>query len=158
MSPRRGPASERQVKQVWWSSIGGQPPWQATSKVESSPANIGAFANVEFQEETPTLAFYQRHSTAFNRWTSVRSPPRPTSSPPPFNPSLAVITTALRGTIAHGAVARTKKWIGQTERAIMHLLTDPMFYICMFTNFTVIYLTALAGSGRDDGSVDDFVD
>ena len=40
----------------------------------------------------------------------------------------------------------------------MHLLTDPMFYICMFTNFTVIYLTALAGSGRDHGSVDDFVD
>jgi len=28
----------------------------------------------------------------------------------------------------------------------------------MFTNFTVIYLTALAGSGRDNGSIDDFVD
>jgi len=40
----------------------------------------------------------------------------------------------------------------------MHLLTDPMFYICMFTNFTVIYLTALAGSGRDNGSIDDFAD
>jgi len=41
---------------------------------------------------------------------------------------------------------------------IMHLLTDPMFYVCMLTNFTVIYLTALAGSGRDTGSVDECVD
>ena len=40
----------------------------------------------------------------------------------------------------------------------MHLLTDPMFYVCMFTNLTVIYLTALAGSGRDHRSVDDYVD
>jgi hypothetical protein len=43
-------------------------------------------------------------------------------------------------------------------RTIMHLLTDPMFYVCMLTNFTVIYLTALAGSGRDTGSVDECVD
>ena len=26
-----------------------------------------------------------------------------------------------------------------------------MFYICMLTSITVIYLTALAGSGRDGG-------
>lgn len=43
-------------------------------------------------------------------------------------------------------------------RTIMHLLTDPMFYVCMLTNFTVIYLTALAGSGRDNGSADQCVD
>jgi hypothetical protein len=54
---------------------------------------------------------------------------------------------------------QTKNRLGRLRvRAIMHLLTDPMFYICMLTNFTVIYLTALAGSGRDNGSVDDFVD
>jgi hypothetical protein len=31
----------------------------------------------------------------------------------------------------------------------MFILRDPMFYICMITSVTVIYLTALAGSGRD---------
>jgi hypothetical protein len=40
----------------------------------------------------------------------------------------------------------------------MYLLTDPMFYVCMLTNFTVIYLTALAASGRDTDSVDECVD
>jgi hypothetical protein len=30
-------------------------------------------------------------------------------------------------------------------------LRDPMFYVCMFVSVTVIYLTALAGSGRDSG-------
>jgi hypothetical protein len=30
-------------------------------------------------------------------------------------------------------------------------LRDPMFYVCMFVSVTVIYLTALAGSGRDKG-------
>jgi len=33
----------------------------------------------------------------------------------------------------------------------MFILSDPMFYICMITCVTVIYLTALAGSGRDHG-------
>jgi hypothetical protein len=32
----------------------------------------------------------------------------------------------------------------------MFLLNDPMFYICMVTSITAIYLTALAGSGRDN--------
>lgn len=32
----------------------------------------------------------------------------------------------------------------------MFPLNDPMFYICMITSVTVIYLVALAGSGRDD--------
>jgi hypothetical protein len=32
----------------------------------------------------------------------------------------------------------------------MFILRDPMFYICMITSVTVIYLTALAGSGRDE--------
>jgi hypothetical protein len=31
----------------------------------------------------------------------------------------------------------------------MFILRDPMFYVCMITSVTVIYLTALAGSGRD---------
>jgi hypothetical protein len=31
----------------------------------------------------------------------------------------------------------------------MSILRDPMFYVCMITSVTVIYLTALAGSGRD---------
>jgi hypothetical protein len=34
----------------------------------------------------------------------------------------------------------------------MFILSDPMFYICMLTSVTVIYLTALAGSGRDVGT------
>jgi hypothetical protein len=34
----------------------------------------------------------------------------------------------------------------------MFILSDPMFYICMLTSVTVIYLTALAGSGRDVGA------
>jgi hypothetical protein len=32
----------------------------------------------------------------------------------------------------------------------MFPLNDPMFYVCMITSVTVIYLAALAGSGRDD--------
>ena len=32
----------------------------------------------------------------------------------------------------------------------MFLLEDPMFYICMITSVSVIYLVALAGSGRDN--------
>lgn len=32
----------------------------------------------------------------------------------------------------------------------MFPLSDPMFYVCMITSVTVIYLVALAGSGRDD--------
>jgi hypothetical protein len=31
----------------------------------------------------------------------------------------------------------------------MFLLDDPMFYVCMITSATVIYMVALAGSGRD---------
>jgi hypothetical protein len=34
---------------------------------------------------------------------------------------------------------------------LMLILRDPMFYVCMMTSITVIYLTALAGSGRDNG-------
>jgi hypothetical protein len=33
----------------------------------------------------------------------------------------------------------------------MFLLCDPMLYVCMMTAVTVIYLTALAGSGCDRG-------
>jgi hypothetical protein len=33
----------------------------------------------------------------------------------------------------------------------MFLLQDPLFYVCMLTSVTVIYLVALAGSGRDGG-------
>jgi hypothetical protein len=33
----------------------------------------------------------------------------------------------------------------------MLLMRDPMFYLCMMTSVTVIYLTALAGSGSDHG-------
>jgi hypothetical protein len=33
----------------------------------------------------------------------------------------------------------------------MFILSDPMFYVCMISSVTVIYLTALAGSGRDGG-------
>ena len=31
----------------------------------------------------------------------------------------------------------------------MFILSDPMFYICMMTSVTIIYLSALAGSRRD---------
>jgi hypothetical protein len=31
----------------------------------------------------------------------------------------------------------------------MFLLRDPLFYVCMMTSVTIIYLTALAGSARD---------
>ena len=34
---------------------------------------------------------------------------------------------------------------------MLFLLQDPMFYVCMVTSVTVIYLTALACSGRDQG-------
>ena len=33
----------------------------------------------------------------------------------------------------------------------MFFLFDPMFYVCIATRVTVIYLSALAGSGFDDG-------
>jgi hypothetical protein len=32
----------------------------------------------------------------------------------------------------------------------MFLLRDPLFYLCIMTSVTVIYLAALAGSGRDE--------
>jgi hypothetical protein len=38
---------------------------------------------------------------------------------------------------------------------LLFLLENPMFYICMATSVTVIYLTALAGSGRDNKDSDD---
>jgi hypothetical protein len=41
-----------------------------------------------------------------------------------------------------------KKWT--LVEAAMFPLNDPMFYVCMITSVTVIYLAALAGSGRDD--------
>jgi hypothetical protein len=44
---------------------------------------------------------------------------------------------------------RIKEIRGTTQ---MFILSDPMFYICMLTSVTVIYLTALAGSGRDMGA------
>jgi hypothetical protein len=34
--------------------------------------------------------------------------------------------------------------------APMFPLNDPMFYVCMITSVTIIYLVALAGSGRDN--------
>jgi hypothetical protein len=36
----------------------------------------------------------------------------------------------------------------------MFLLRDPMFYLCIMASVTVIYLTALAGSGRDRGAAE----
>jgi hypothetical protein len=37
----------------------------------------------------------------------------------------------------------------KTTNDVMFLFRDPMFYVCMVTSVTVIYLVALAGSGRD---------
>src|SRR5262249_31862901 len=37
----------------------------------------------------------------------------------------------------------------KTTNDITFLFRDPMFYVCMVTSITVIYLVALAGSGRD---------
>jgi hypothetical protein len=34
----------------------------------------------------------------------------------------------------------------------MMIVRDPMLYVCVMTSITVIYLTALAGSGRDNGA------
>jgi hypothetical protein len=64
----------------------------------------------------------------------------------------------IRCSIGSGAPTKNNGLDRLKVRTIMHLLTDPMFYVCMLTNFTVIYLTALAGSGRDNGSVDERVD
>ena len=38
---------------------------------------------------------------------------------------------------------------------IMTIVRDPMLYVCVMTSITVIYLTALAGSGRDNGTEED---
>lgn len=38
----------------------------------------------------------------------------------------------------------------------MFFLYDPMFYICIATSVTVVYLAALAGSGRDSGANETF--
>ena len=35
---------------------------------------------------------------------------------------------------------------------MLALLRDPMFYVCMISSVTVIYLAAAAGSGRDHGT------
>jgi hypothetical protein len=36
----------------------------------------------------------------------------------------------------------------------MFFLYDPMFYVCIATCVTVIYLSALAGSGSDDSLIE----
>jgi len=38
---------------------------------------------------------------------------------------------------------------GKYDGGLTSILGDPMFYACLFTCVTVIYLVALAGSGRD---------
>lgn len=38
---------------------------------------------------------------------------------------------------------------GNSDGGVMFILGDPMFYACMIACVTVIYLVALAGSGRD---------
>jgi hypothetical protein len=48
----------------------------------------------------------------------------------------------------HEAVVPRKQRSGDQR---MLILRDPVFYACMITSITVIYLTALAGSGRDNG-------
>jgi hypothetical protein len=52
----------------------------------------------------------------------------------------------------HAATRRNPKAKSHTRAqgtTQMFILSDPMFYICMLTSVTVIYLAALAGSGRD---------
>ena len=41
-----------------------------------------------------------------------------------------------------------------SARATVQFVSDPMFYVCMMTSITIIYLAALAASGRDDGIKD----
>jgi hypothetical protein len=38
----------------------------------------------------------------------------------------------------------------------MFILSDPMFYVCMVTSVTVIYLSALAGCGRDNDANENY--
>jgi hypothetical protein len=40
---------------------------------------------------------------------------------------------------------------GRGDGDVMSIVSDPMFYICMIISITIIYLAALAGSGRDNG-------
>ena len=40
--------------------------------------------------------------------------------------------------------------LAEPNTDIMLIVSDPMFYICLITSVTVIYLAALAGSGRDN--------
>jgi len=50
--------------------------------------------------------------------------------------------------------ARRGALVPLTQRSgdqLMLILRDPMFYVCIMTSITIIYLTALAGSGRDNG-------
>jgi hypothetical protein len=57
----------------------------------------------------------------------------------------------VRGGYRDGAPDRL---VGRSDGGVMFILGDPMFYACMITCITVIYLMALAGSGRDHGVED----
>jgi hypothetical protein len=43
-----------------------------------------------------------------------------------------------------------------TRENRMFFLSDPIFYVCIAACLTVIYLSALAGSGRDSGINESF--
>jgi len=122
----------------------GQPPWQGTPEVESLLC--------ERQGIPQTLR-------------SGREAPRDGVHPSTFRPGellCAVIDPTpgitIQCVIGRGAPILNNRLDRLRVRTIMHLLTDPMFYVCMLTNFTVIYLTALAGSGRDNASADECAD
>jgi hypothetical protein len=43
---------------------------------------------------------------------------------------------------------------GKSDSGVMFILGDPMLYVCLIACVTIIYLVALAGSGRDQGVED----
>ena len=109
------------------------------------------------------IAYERRDIPQTLRWgESVHDCVHPRSTFRPRELLCAIIgaatETTIRCVIGGGAATINNRLDRPRVSTIMHLLTDPMFYLCMLTNFTVIYLTALAGSGRDNGSADEYVD
>jgi hypothetical protein len=51
--------------------------------------------------------------------------------------------------VRHQSVAPLTRRSGDQ---FLMIVRDPMLYICVMTSITVIYLAALAGSGRDNGT------
>jgi hypothetical protein len=111
-----------------------------------------AFAMAPVQSDTQFYAGAERRSPAWTTANLCNGISKATrticcgTSPPAWcgkRPDRTAIGDAFR----HGLVVPL---LATSASAVRQFVSDPMFYVCMMTAITIIYLAALAASGRDD--------